>query len=272
MVVKRVLFDKFSLFYILYFYRVFLDLPKAIIMEFNLLRMQELTVGTSRSSTLNVPHLTVVPGGRLISNLLPAAKKAIETFRAKDQATILLYIVGGLPDVTERIKDKNYEEIIFPTHEDPDMTSARIINDIETFYSTILYKYTNTFPIFSTIGSQSLQTWNNHRHRTNKTTYLLHAHQYADMQTFLEHSIHIVNCHIKQVNDRHNFTTPNFARFITKDENLNDDSPKGLGRPKYGRLSDGCHLKSEKANQWRSHFLDVCQDNREIVLNWQYNV
>ena len=260
--------------YILYsIYCVFLDPSKATTMELNItrevLRIQELTVGTSRSSTLNTPHLTVVPGGRLLYNLLPAAMSAIESFRRNDQAIILLYVVGGLPDVTQRIKDTKYEEVIFPTHENPDQTANRVINDIEIFSSEIL-KYTNTFPIFSTIGSQSLQTWNNHRHRTHKTQYLLHTHQYEDMQAFLEHSIHIINCHIKQVNNRYHFTTPNFARFITKDEDLNDDSPKGLGRPKYGRLSDGCHLKSEKANQWRSHFLDVCQDNREVLYSYHW--
>ena len=232
-------------------------------------RIQEITVGTSRSSGLSIPNLTTVPGGKLLEHLLPAAMRSVSRIRSSSDDPLLVYVVGGLPDITERIKDREYDEIIFPTNKDPDQVSTSIINSIE-FFSKEIIKCYNTFPVFATIGTQSLETWNTHRHRTRKTKYLLHQHNYNDMQAFLEHTIHIVNCHIKHINTRHGLITPNYARHITTDENLDDPSPRGLGRPRYSRLSDGCHLKSEKNAKWRSHLLDTMQDNREIVSQWSY--
>ena len=82
------------------------------------------------------------------------------------------------------------------------------------------------------------------------------------MQTFLNDSIHIINCNIIELNNRINVKTPDLANFIQKGWNPSDNGPRGRARPRYCRLEDGCHLKSDVATKWRDHFINICVENR----------
>ena len=88
----------------------------------------ELVIGTSRSANLNVPNLYPVPGGKILRNLIPKALYELGN-RRMDGSHKIVYLIGGLPDVTQMHRDPDYprpthpkytyEEVIFPTHLTP---------------------------------------------------------------------------------------------------------------------------------------------------------
>ena len=71
----------------------------------------------------------------------------------------IVYFIGGLPDITSKINDHRYQEIIYneATHE----TYHRVTNIIRTISHTIIQA--NAIPCFATITPMSLEQWNNTR-------------------------------------------------------------------------------------------------------------
>ena len=233
-------------------------------------KIVDITIGTSRAASLEVPNLYSIPGGKITEKLLPKAINELD-MRRFDGNHKVVYMVGGLPDITQMHRDPDtprrsfpkyeYEEVIFPTHQNPDEVANRVINDISIAQNHILAE--GATPVFATIATQSIATWNFHRLSKNNTSFLLHSDHYDDMQTFLNDTIHIVNCKIVHLNNLINMRTPDLAGFIQKGWDFRDDGPGGRVRnPRYGRLGDGCHLRSETNAKWREHFLQVCSENR----------
>ena len=132
-------------------------------------RFIEIVVGSSRAASLDVPNLYSIPGGKIIPNILPRALQEIDN-RRFDNNHKIVYLVGGLPDITQMHRDPDfprpfhpryaYEEVIFPTDQDPDQIADRVKNDLANARTQILAE--GATPVLSTIATQSISTWNFH--------------------------------------------------------------------------------------------------------------
>ena len=86
-----------------------------------------------------------------------------------------VYFLCGIPDITFKYQEKgerNYEEVVF------------LINNTAFNFKTLLYgirsrfNSINSIPIFCTLPTINIKTWNNIR-LTQHTTYILHyTHKY----------------------------------------------------------------------------------------------
>ena len=173
-----------------------------------------------------------------------------------------IYILGGLPDTTQKINDKNYQEIIYTeyTHD----TIARVCNQYRHL-SDYINQQLNAIPCFSTIATMSLHHWNHHRLNTGHTSYLIHYNHYDDMNHLLNEAILEINSYIRQLNESNNVLTPNFSSHIMK--------KRGQGRDhsvKYNRLTDGCHPTSHVQNKWQLELDAITSSNRKLFLFGHY--
>ena len=165
----------------------------------------------------------------------------------------IVYFIGGLPDITSKINDHRYQEIIYneATHE----TYHRVTNIIRTISHTIIQA--NAIPCFATITPMSLEQWNNTRLNKGYTSYLLHHHQYEDMNHLLNSAIININNFILDLNNLNNVDTPKFASCIIKKRGQGRDH-----RIMFSRLHDGCHPTEAIIKKWKTELEDVMSSNR----------
>ena len=140
---------------------------------------------------------TVVRSGASLNLLAELALKDIATLPNEGDPAGYCYFVAGLPDITAKLRDYNYEEIVYGP-ESPLETCERMEADLTTISTSI--KNANWLPIFCPIVPMSLQDWNNVRGKQHKTTYILHHNYYPDMQYQLEHATILVNKSITSIN------------------------------------------------------------------------
>ena len=151
----------------------------------------------------NIPKRIITISGASLDTLTSEATRIINTHPTPHK--IHTYFIAGIPDITSKINDVDYEEVLF-------------IDNAETAHHNFMTKIKNTkeiisvtksIPCFATIAPMSLHTCNTTRMSQHKTQYLIHHNYYEDMQSLLIQAIIKINASIIQINDESNMHTPN---------------------------------------------------------------
>ena len=221
-------------------------------------QMADFYTSSSRCKDMVLPNL-IVAGGAPMERLVRIALCKRNRRMMRENVTRgrnFMYMVGGIPDITDKIKDidQHYEEVIF-THT-PHRRAREVIRKYERASAAILE--TGTIPVFATIATMSLQNWNEWRYNEGYTSYFLHSEYYDDMQYFLNTTVEIINNAIFGINDTNLVETPHLAGHI--------QSKRGAGqgyRVRYSRLYDGCHPGWETIEKWQETLAGVAAINRE---------
>ena len=167
-----------------------------------------------------------------------------------------VYILGGLPDLTQKIVDyypHYYEEVVYT--EDLSATYQRVTSTYTSLSQKIFDL--NAIPCFSTIAPLDISAWNHHRLNTRATAHLLHHNHYADMTHFLNKAILHINDFITDLNEFNNVETPKFAGHVIKKRG------QGKGhRFMFNHFEDGCHPSQYIIDQWINELEQVMSANR----------
>lgn len=144
------------------------------------------------------------------------------------------YIFAGICSLTTRLQEagRRYQEVIF---HDPSNTISRVKSEILELNSTI--KREGGLPIFCTLISMHLSTWNELRLAKRKTRELRHRDNYENMQSELEMAVAELNEFIVQTNMDNGVATPLIHTAISSRKH-------GKTFILYKKhLADGCHPK-----------------------------
>ena len=201
---------------------------------------------------LSRPIIVDTHKGAFISSLADIACNILEDSPFNPSNPPYIYFVAGLPDITHKEQGPHYQEFIFI--ESPQEAVDRVMTIISNAQIQILNA--NAIPIFATIAPMSLQTWNFERLHQHKTSYLLHSHQYEDMQELLIDTTIEINKQIIEIHNVLNMHTPKLGEEI-----IHKPSAKRSHRTRYGRLVDGVHLCPESNLAWAETLLDTINRN-----------
>lgn len=214
----------------------------------------DICVSSSRGKDLVLPNQHVVPGGRLESLVDVALSGNKRRQMGRSGGTNFIYVIGGIPDATTKIKDRNYSEVIFPDWPHPKY--RRLVARFRAANERILRA--GAIPVFATICTMSLQEYNSHCYEQNWTSYHIHSDHYDDMQHFLNRTLELVNNEICRINDENLVDTPHLAACVM--------SKRGEGqgrRVRYSRLWDGCHAGKDLVGKWQNILDEAISLNRE---------
>ena len=183
----------------------------------------------------------------------------------------IAYVIGGLCDLTEKRKWRDwrglYEEVIV----DFDYEHALDFIDSEYRYSEYRIKQKGVVPVFATITTMDLENWNTHRNtdppqpwKRRKTDYLLFQSEYPQMQRNLNNIIIAANDIIRRINKGNNVETLDLARFtMTPREGTKPGEEKKYKiRTGKSNLHDGCHPSPSLKSQWVFHMSATKTINR----------
>ena len=173
-------------------------------------------------------------------------------YNHEDPTNCHVYFIAGLCDITYMDRHGGYEEVIYI--ESPQDTVTRIKNLIDSISENVLVY--GAKPCFSTIIPSSLNDWNFLRLSQNKTTHLLHFHQYNDMQYLLNRTILEINDHIEATNYSNQMKTPKLANTVITQRRMSQT------RFHLSRLADGVHPSDELAEQWATWVKKSIANNR----------
>lgn len=195
--------------------------------------------------------MRVIPGGSL-ERLTDEAVQMVKQQNAVD--TNFVYVIGGLPDTTEKIRDYDYEEVIYSG------TPAETVLNMENRFSRCAMDIlqSGAVPCLATVAPMSLETWNGTRLQQGKTTHLIHHRHYSDMQSLHQSAIIQLNRKIININQHINVQTPLLASHLIQKRGSNQGH-----RFRANRLVDGCHPDQEVIDQW------VMELNRVALINRQ---
>ena len=236
----------------------------------------DICVSTSRGRDLVLPNQHVIPGGLLNELVDEALSRRNRWLMRRAGGPNFVYILGGLPDTTVKIKDKEYKylgrvlkqkytEVIFPDspyHVDdqgtriPTEQYTQLVRKFQTANARILQA--GAIPVFATVTTMSIPLYNEHCYEQNWTTYQIHSDQYEDMQYLLNDTLDLLNNEICRINDANLVETPHLAACVT--------SKRGVGqghRVRYSRLWDGCHAGQNLAIKWQSIMDGAIPRNRD---------
>ena len=178
--------------------------------------------------------MCIRPGAKL-AHLRQCANQVLLTAGKQGKAPGHVYYLAGIPDLTTKIRDGDYQEVVFmgtPTETVP-------ILENELLKTASMTKKLGWVPVFCTVTPMSLKDWNS----PERTPYLVHHNQYADMQVLLENTICSANHIIRAINKSNNVYTPNLHNQIVR---INHSKVKHM----YNRLTDGCHPSEKVAREW----------------------
>jgi hypothetical protein len=164
------------------------------------------------------------------------------------------YIVGGLCDLTKKLKDMKYSEVVYL--DTPLNALGRMKSEIISIRNIVLEL--NATPVFCTVCPQHIATYNNNQKEKNRTSTLKYCLEYDKMQQALEQIINSVNLFINQINHELNVKTPLLHRCI--------QHFKGKGHPpyyRYSKFTDGCHPDLNLRNTWAENIVRVMKLNRQ---------
>ena len=176
----------------------------------------------------------VRPGAKL-AQLTQCANQMLSTSNKQGKAPGHVHYMAGIPDLTSKIRDKGYQEVVFmgtPADSVPALEN-------EVMKTATMTKKMGWTPVFCTITPMSLTDWNS----PVRTPYLIHFKQYDDMQVLLEKTIAAANHIIRAVNKSNGVYTPNLQNQIVKIH-------QGKVKYMYNRLTDGCHPNKQVVRQW----------------------
>ena len=177
----------------------------------------------------------VAPGAKL-ALLQSQTENIIKTYHSSNN---VIYIMGGIPDITTRLKGKDYDEVIF---EGESHTVAASV--IEKFKELKSLENAANKIVFCTITTVDLFKWNSVRVEQQKTKFLYHIHKYSDMQHNLNTCINEINRSLTEINSDSYLHTPFLHRFVTKNKR------NGRKHYQYQWLEDGVHPSRELVLKW----------------------
>ena len=196
----------------------------------------------------------VYPGAR-IKTLTSKADKILKNLRCNTRDTHV-YIMGGINDVTHKIRGWNYTEVIYT--EEPHKTITRIIKDIDDCAEKI--KSHGAKPIFSTIAACDIARYNTHMLEDKHWTHTLkHTDKYEDMQTRLEQTVEEVNKYIIHINQSTSTSTPFTHSIVHKRRGKRPHYYKW----DYKMLWDGVHGTEKTKQGWAHCISKAIQTNRK---------
>ena len=171
----------------------------------------------------------------------------------------ILYVGGGMPDITVKCKNGRYEEVIHQG--EPETLVDTVVTQIREGAERILA--TGTTPVFTTVCPMDISIWNHHRLQCYKTSHLEYQHDYQDMQALHQQTVELLNHEINAINDSNGMRTPTVSKNVFQ--------KKGAGLPyrlRTPRLqSDGCHLTPESTGEWIQVLRDCMGVNRVQLYN-----
>ena len=216
-------------------------------------------------STLS--QVVVVPGGK-VRTITEAICDLIDLYEPVWRQTHptqpnIAYVVGGIPDLSTRLQGNGwgsrYEEVVM----DYDINTALDYINAELRASEKRIKRKGALPVFATVATMDLKTWNESRLAKSKTSCLLYQESYADMQVKLNEAVFGTNDIIRQINAENGMRTPDLARYImTPREGCSGLPKKFKIRTGPKKFTDGCHPTPALAKDWSFHLCNVQQDNR----------
>ena len=166
----------------------------------------------------------------------------------------ILYIGGGMPDVTAKIRSGRYQEVIHQG--DPATLAHNVMSNISE--GAHLIQNAGATPVFATVCPMDISLWNQHRLSKRKTSHLNYISEYPAMQSLHQKTIEILNDNIIKFNQDNGMQTPKGAKVVYQ--------KKGAGLPYRLRSSrmqpDGCHLTPETTGEWIKLLKDTMNTNR----------
>ena len=219
------------------------------------------SVDVTDHPTLNIQASTA-PGAKLNTLVNEAVREIISTKRSEPDTIMVVYLIAGIPDITERVCraarrstyswSAKYEEVLF-TQNPADACNA-YLDKILAASSRI--SEAGGIPVFCTVAPMSLQKWNTQRLKKRVTGRLLHQHRYGLQQANLDKAILLINDCIQSVNMFNGVATPRLSQEIIKGSPLN-----GRVRRFYGRMIDGCHVNDKVAFNWANTLHHIMERN-----------
>ena len=113
------------------------------------------------------------------------------------------YFMAGICDLTTKMSGFRYQEVIV-TEAERKLENFKI--DLENVQDKVLRM--GALPVFCTIPTLHLATWNSLRLKQKKTTVLNFKSDYASMQNELNDVIHKANYHLVELNKSNDLSTP----------------------------------------------------------------
>jgi len=212
--------------------------------------------GLARRITKHQVKCRVTSGGK-ISELTKEAVTLIppvHRYRLKTH----VYIMAGLPDITVKTKSTHqgeiYTEVTYT--EDIQDTVNRVTNEIKIGEEKI--KEAGATPIFCTITSCSIESYNQHLLTSGSTKHLLHQNSYKEMQSNLESAIKEVNAFIISTNNANNISTPYCHSVIHRRRGAKKNYFKWV----YENLWDGVHGTDNTKEGWANCISCAIKANR----------
>ena len=202
-------------------------------------------------------YTDVIPGAKLSALTTKAISKIPSPRRTI--GTTHVYIMGGLPDITQKLKAPHkhikYTECIYtePTTD----TITRITKEIDESAEKIIKA--GARPCFCTISSSNIEKYNQTLLRQRKTHSLHYKDEYNTMQSNLETALVSINKHICKVNHENNMSTPYCHTAIRKRKGKH---PRYYYKHAYDLLWDGVHGTDTTRDKWAEAIQGAIRSNR----------
>ena len=139
------------------------------------------------------------------------------------------YIMAGICNLTTKLTSYKYQEVVFRNSESTIQTALVELNDLSKEI-----KKQGAIPIFCTIPTMHLQTWNELQLKQRKTNTLTYQSEYCTMQVDLAAALKIVNQKIIELNNLNGVSTPFIDNTMLRTKHQKTYTL-------YKHLSDGCH-------------------------------
>jgi hypothetical protein len=206
-------------------------------------------------SGVEVSEIWSRPGGK-IEHMKRMVDDIIILHQGEENARTHIYIWVGICNITKRIKEKKYEEVIF-SKAAANKEREDLFVELQQLSTHIYQQY--AAPIFCPIIAMDLRQWNEHRLASKKTTVLKYADQYSIMQKDLEHEVAVFNQHLIKMNVENGLTTP----MINQD--FLHSRGKGRVTPRYRELVDGCHPSGPLLMRFKKSITKAMKKNKSIL-------
>ena len=244
-------------------------------------QIMDFLAGASRAGALKTMFEgdlspVAVRGGAELQDITTMLCNLVDEYEPVWRQTInihpnIAYVIGGLCDLTEKRKHRDwrglYEEVIV----DFDFRHALDYIDSEYRYSEHRIKQKGVIPVFSTITTMDILNWNTHRNTKpvqpwlrRKTDYLLFQADYPRMQSNLNNIIIHANEIIRNINRQNNVMTLDLARhvMIPREGTVPGEEVKYKIRTGKALLHDGCHPAPSLKREWVFHMSATKTINR----------
>lgn len=175
---------------------------------------------------------------------------------------VKVFYLAGYCDLTDVLRDVNYEEVVFL--EDIDHAVERVKSNIDQAASfTANYNVTS---VFSTIPPANIEIWNTTRYNQRKTNHLSYHSHYQEMNHNIVQALVQLNKYILQKNIENSASTPFVASTMVDNHPGYDRYGRRYPpRVHYSRLVDGVHPTEKLAKNWAKALTKAIKQNRGLL-------